>query len=107
MSHGVLVRFTRDFQPLQVLAVQRLGGTEIHRNAVLHHPVPLENLVEDLQRAAAIHHEVFGDDLEPIDDRLLAEDVLVVGNAQADAYTIVRVSVETIRGHGGLPLSVR
>ncbi len=32
--------------------------------------VLLENLVEDVQRAAAIDHEIFGDDFEPVDDRL-------------------------------------
>ena len=43
---------------------------------MLHHAVLLENLVEHVQRAAAIDHEIFGDDLEPVDDRLLLQDVL-------------------------------
>ena len=40
------------------------------------------------QRTAAIDHEVFGDDLKPVHDRLLLEDVLVVRNAQSDADAV-------------------
>ena len=57
---------------------------------MLHDAVLLENLVEHVQRAAAIDHEVLGDDFEPVDDRLLFEDVLVVRDAQADARRRIR-----------------
>ena len=49
---------------------ERLGRAEIHGDAVLHDAILLENLVEYLQRTAAIDHVVFGDDFEPVDDRL-------------------------------------
>jgi len=53
-----------------------------------------EDLVEDLQGTTAIDHEVFGDDLEPIDDGLAGEDVLVMRHAQADADSVIGESVE-------------
>ena len=42
---------------------------------MLHDAVLLEDLVEHRERAAAVDHEVLGDDLEPVDDGLLLEDV--------------------------------
>ena len=63
-----------------MLAVQRLGGSEIHRDAVLHHVVLFQNLVENRERASPIHHVVFGDDLEPAYYGLPFEDVLVMRN---------------------------
>ncbi len=61
--------------------------------------VLLQNLIEDAQRAAAIDHEIFGDDFEPVDDGLAGENVLVVGNPEADANSVVGVSVEAICRH--------
>jgi hypothetical protein len=46
---------------------------------VLDDLILLEDLVQDLQRASAFAHIVFADDLKPIDDRLLIENVPVVG----------------------------
>ncbi len=61
--------------------------------------VALEDLIERAQRGSAIHHEVFGNYFEPINDRLLLEDVAVMRNAQADADTVLRVAVEAIGRH--------
>jgi hypothetical protein len=58
-----------------VRAVGLVGGAEVHRDAVLHDAVLLEDLVEHSSGPAAVDHEVFRDDLEPVDDRLLREDV--------------------------------
>ena len=65
-------------QPAQVLAIQRFGRAEIHRDAVLHDAVLFQNLVQDAQRASAIDHEILGDDFEPIHHGLSREDVLVM-----------------------------
>ena len=86
-----------------MLAVQLFGRAEIHRNAMLHHAVLLENLVENLQRPPAVDHEIFGDDLEPVDDRLLRENVVVMRHAQADAHAVIRESVKSIRRHSNSP----
>jgi hypothetical protein len=59
-------------QALEMLAVQPIGGAEIHRHAVLHDFVLLENLVEHLERATGVAHVVFGDDLEPVAGRLFS-----------------------------------
>ena len=80
-----MVREPRSFRALyqslqapQMLAIGALGRTEVHRDAVLHHFVLLENLIEDAQRASAINHEIFGDDFEPIHHRLARKNVMVV-----------------------------
>ena len=66
---------------------------------MLHDAVLLENLIEHLERPAAIDHEIFRDDLEPIDDRFLREDVPVMRNAQADADAVIGEIIEWIRRH--------
>ena len=40
------------FQAAEMLAIGLFRGAEVHRDAVLHDFVLLENLIEDLQRAA-------------------------------------------------------
>ena len=70
------MRRTSVFNRLQVFATERLRGAEVHRYAVLHDTVLIEYLIQHLQWTTAVHHVVFGDDLEPVDDRLLFEDVL-------------------------------
>jgi len=66
---------------------------------VLHDFIALENLIEDLEGAAAIDHEIFGDDFEPGAGGLAGEDVVVVGNAQADADAVGGEIVEAICRH--------
>ena len=56
-------------------------------------------MVEHFERTTAINHEIFGDDFEPVDDRLVLEDVLIVRNAEADANPIIGKPIETIRWH--------
>jgi hypothetical protein len=52
-----------------------------------------------MQRAAAIDHEIFRDNLEPIHDRLTREDVIVVRGTQTDPYSVVCESIEAIGRH--------
>ena len=82
-----------------MFAVQRLRRAEVHGNAVLHHSVLLQYLVEHLQRAPPIDHEILRDDFKPVDHRLLIKDVLVMRNAQPDADAVIREAVEAICGH--------
>ena len=79
-----------------MFAVERIGRTEVHRHAMLDDAVLFEQKVERLQRLPAIDHEILRDDLEPVDDRFLIEDVLVVWDAQPDADAVVGESVEWI-----------
>ena len=74
---------------LEMLAIRAVGRAEIHGDAVLHHAVLLEDLVEHVERPAAVDHEVLRDDLEPVDHGLLSQDVLVVRHAQTDADAVV------------------
>ena len=60
---------------------------------------------KDLERVAAADHVVFGDDLKPVDDWLLGEDVIVVRHAQTDADTVFRKRVESVWLHGELRFS--
>jgi hypothetical protein len=61
--------------------------------------VLIENLVEHLEGTSAVDHVVLRDDLKPIDDWLLRENVIVVRNSQTDADSVVAVSVEAIGRH--------
>src|SRR3954471_22477327 len=87
------------FQAAQVLTVQRFRGAKIHGYAMLYHAIALQNLVQDLERAAAFHHVVFRDDFKPVDDRLLFKNMVVMRNAEPDSYAEVFVSIEAICGH--------
>jgi hypothetical protein len=51
---------------------------------MLHDFVLLKNLIENVQRAPAVSHEILGDDFKPVDDRPARENVLVVWRAQAN-----------------------
>jgi hypothetical protein len=66
---------------------------------VLNDAILIEDAIEDGERTAAVDHVVFGDDLEPVDDGFLLEDVTVVRNAEADADSIVCEPVEAICWH--------
>jgi hypothetical protein len=82
-----------------MLTVERLGRPEVHGNAMLDHPILVQNLIQDFQRPAAVDHVVFRDNLEPIDHRLFGEDVGIVWDAQADSDPVIRKPVETIGRH--------
>ena len=99
VSQGVLVRLTKCFQTAQVIAIERLGRAEIHRYAMLHDPVLFQNLIQDGQRTAAIHHVVLRNDLEPAHHRFLLQDVLVVRDAETYTDTVFGKSIESIRWH--------
>ena len=75
---GCLGALDQRFQPLQVIAIEPLRRAEIHRDAMLDHPVSLENPIQGSQWTPAINHEVLRDDFEPIHYRLPLENVLVV-----------------------------
>jgi hypothetical protein len=67
---------------------------------MLNDVVLLENLIEDVQRTSTVDHVVLGDDLEPADYRLLAEDVIVMRNAETDPHSEIFVAVKAIGCHG-------
>ena len=90
-----------------MFSIRGLRRTEVHGDAMLHHAILLQNPVENVQRAAAIDHKVFRDDFKPVDDRLAAEDVVVVGNAQPDANAVVLKVVKSVSGHMPLRRSLQ
>jgi hypothetical protein len=99
VSQGVLVRRDQGLQPAQVLAIERLGRAEIHRYAVLHDAVLLQDSVQRGQRTAAIHHEVLRDDLEPAHHRFVLQDVPVVRDAETHTDPVIGEPVESICRH--------
>jgi len=88
------------FEAAEMLGVGRCDGAEVHGDAMLDDAVLLEDSIERGEGAAGIDHEVFGDDLEPVHDRLAGEDVLVVRNPEADSDAVILIRIETIAGHG-------
>ena len=55
------------FQAAEVFAIGFFSGAEVHGHAMLDDFIAFEDLVEDLKRTAAVDHEIFGNDFEPID----------------------------------------
>src|SRR5580692_9699326 len=104
---GSLGALDQGFQAPQMLTIRSFRGTEVHRDAVLHHLVLFQNLIEDAQRAAAIDHEIFGYDFEPLYYRLAREDVVIVRGAQTDPDSVVRVAVKPIGRHSSLRWTMR
>src|ERR1700679_3597364 len=82
-----------------MFAIERLGGSEIHRDAMLHHAVLLQDSIEDRERTPAIDHVIFRNDLEPIDHRLALQNVLVMRNAQSNPNAVLGMSVKSIGRH--------
>src|SRR4029077_8980613 len=87
------------FQPGQMLTIERLSGAEIHGDSVLHYTIAFQNLVQDVERPAAINHEIFGNHFKPVNHRFLFENMIVMRDAQPNADTVIFVSVEAICGH--------
>ena len=70
-----------------MLAIGAFRRAEIHRDAVLHHFVLFQNLIEDAQRASAVDHEIFGYDFEPIHDGLARKNMMVMrGSADRSRF---------------------
>src|SRR5436305_559964 len=86
-------------QPPQMLAIGLFRGPKIHGYAVLYDFVLLQDFVEDVQRTPAIDHEILGNNLEPIADRLARQNMVVVRRAQANPDSIFSESVKAICGH--------
>src|ERR1700727_1927518 len=82
-----------------MLARQWFRRAEVHRDTMLHDAVLLKNTVENGKRTATVDHVVLRDDLEPIDDGLLLEDVAIMRNAKPNADSVFRKTVKTIRWH--------
>src|SRR5580698_5479335 len=104
-----MIRKPRRLRPLhqrlqapQVLAIQFLRRTEIHRHAVLHHFVLIENLIQDSQRPPAVDHVVLGNNFEPIHHGLARQDVVVVRRPQTNPDPVVCEIVEPVRRHSQL-----
>src|SRR5260370_10081893 len=89
----------------KMLPVGPPGRTEIHRNSVLHDSVLFQYLIEDVERASPVNHEVFGNDFEPVYDRLSSQDVIVVRSAQTNPNPIIGEVVESICSHVTLPFA--
>ncbi len=80
----------------QVVAVERIGAADRHRDAVHHQRVALAHAHQVAERLAARHQVVLGEHLEPVDARGLRENGLVVIDPQAESET-----ERWIAEHGG------
>ena len=93
------MRLHQGLQSPEMVAIELLRRSEIHGDAVLHHAVPFEDPVEHRQRPAAVDHEIFRNDLEPVDHRLVLEDMLVMRNSQANTDSVFGEAIEWIGRH--------
>src|SRR5260370_28924420 len=72
-------------EPAQVIAIERVGRTERHRDPVHHDRITIAHGGQHFERAATVDHKIFGDDLEPIDRRHRVEHVSIMLAAEAEA----------------------
>src|ERR1700691_1426684 len=82
-----------------MLAIRAFGRAEVHRDAVLHHFVLFQYLIEDAQRPPAINHEIFGYDFKPIHNGLARQNVMVVRRTQTYPDSVIRVAVKPMGRH--------
>ena len=66
---------------------------------MLNNSILFEDAVENFERPSPVDHEVFGNDLEPVDDRLSFKNVPVMWNAQTDSDPIIRLTIERVSRH--------
>jgi hypothetical protein len=102
-----LSAFHQGLELFEMLAVRAICGAEIHRDSVLDHTVLLENLVEHLQRSSTVAHEVFRDNLKPVDHGLLLQNVPVVRYAKTNTDTVIGEIIEWIGRHNPLRFEKR
>src|SRR5258708_37851547 len=97
-SHGVLVRFTSCFN---LRRCSRLGlcRSEIHGDSVLHDFVLIEDLIQNVQRPAAVNHEILGDNFKPVHDGFTRENMLIVRSAQANSNPVISKRVKATFRH--------
>src|SRR5882724_3918442 len=66
---------------------------------MLHDPVLLEILIEHFERPARIDHEILRNNFEPVHDRLLRENMLIMRHTEADSDAIGRLTVKLVCRH--------
>ena len=71
----VCVRLTSRLSFLRCSRFSRSAEPKYTRHPMLDDAVLLENLVEHFERPATVDHEIFGNDLKPVHDRFLFQDV--------------------------------
>jgi hypothetical protein len=74
-------------QRAKILEIERRRRSNRHRDAVQYDRIIGADALQRGERAAAVDHEIFGNDFEPVDTRLSFEDILVVDWSQPKAET--------------------
>src|SRR5581483_7220724 len=69
---------------------QRIAAADGQRHAVHDHGVIGADAIEHMQRLAAVHHVVLGNDLEPVHGRAFVQNGFVVIGTQSQSETEVR-----------------
>ena len=73
------------FQFPQVFHVERICAADRERDAVHDDLIPFGNLIQHVAWATARVHEILRDNLEPIDLRMVLEDVREMNRTQPNA----------------------
>jgi hypothetical protein len=76
----------------KVLEVERIGAADGHRDPMHNDGVAFRDLIQHVARSTARIQKVLGDELEPVDVRLLLEDVAEMRSPKANPETEVGVT---------------
>ncbi len=66
---------------------------------MLNHTIALEDPIQGRKRTPAVDHVIFRNDLKPVHNRLLFEDVAVVRDPEANPDPVILEAVESICRH--------
>ncbi len=61
--------------------------------------VLIEDLIQNVQRSAAVNHEILRDDFKPVDNGFARKNMLVVRSPQSNPNPVIRKRIKAIRSH--------
>ncbi len=66
---------------------------------MLHNFVLFKNLIEDVQRPSTVDHEIFRDDLKPVDNGFARKNMLVMWSAEPNSNPVICKPIKAISRH--------
>src|SRR5271169_3277945 len=66
---------------------------------MLHNFVLFKNLIEDVQRPSTVDHEIFGEDLKPVDNGFARKNMLVMWSAEPNSNPVICKPIKAISRH--------
>jgi hypothetical protein len=89
--------FVRKFSP--IFHDYRYISVTADRDRAFRAAALIEYLIQNVQRPAAVNHEILGDNFKPVDDGFTREDMLLVRSAQANPNLVISKPIKATFRH--------